>query len=236
MWKNTLLYWMPSKRFARRYKLKKPNRRINFLEAITVMMPEEVANLSLPAPELVSYYRNQQSRTFWICGEIDSGLLEIINNILLINKEDAENCVPVSERVPIKILIFTDGGELDPTFSLIDAIQMSQTPVITVNAGKCMSAGFLLLIAGHERYAYAHSESMYHSGSGGLVGDYEKVRSAMENYERTVTKMQNYTLSRTIIPAEDFEENKANDWYFTPEQMVKYGIVDKVLTSIDEIL
>lgn len=205
------------------------------MEELLVELPAAVENLSLPDPGLVTYYRNLEDRTFWIVGDIDCGLLEIAKNIIMFNQKDAMNGINPEDRLPIKIYLFTDGGEVDPTFSLIDTISMSKTPVITINAGLALSSGLLILVAGHKRYAYSHSDTMYHSGSAGFIGDYEKMKASMENYERTIKKIQEHVLSHTTIPHEEFEKNKANDWYFNSEEMIKYGIVDSIINDFSDI-
>ena len=37
------------------------------------------------------------------------------------------------------------------------------------------------------------------------------------------------------IPHEEFEKNKANDWYFNSEEMIKYGIVDSIINDFSDI-
>ena len=202
------------------------------MEELLVEMPGNLENLALPDPALVTYYRNLEDRTFWISGDIDAGILEIVKNIIMINQRDEHNHVAVEQRTPIKIFLFTDGGEVDSTFSLIDTIAASKTPVITVNAGAAMSCGFLIFVAGHKRYTYKYADAMYHSGSAKMLGDFEKIESSMENYKQTVKRMQDHVLQRTRIPSDEFDRNKMNDWYFSAEEMLKYGIADAIVEDV----
>lgn len=75
---------------------------------LQIHLPPDIENLALPAPELVTYYRNLSNRTIWIDFEIDESCLEIERLILQWNKEDEG--IPVEERKPIKLLIFSPGG------------------------------------------------------------------------------------------------------------------------------
>lgn len=104
---------------------------------VKVALPSPLENLQLPDPALVTYYDNAiNHRCFWIDYDIDETLLELARNIIAINRQD--NGVPVEQRKPIVIWVFSYGGDLDSTFSFLDICALSQTPIITINyAGIC---------------------------------------------------------------------------------------------------
>lgn len=91
----------------------------------------------LPDPELLVYYKNLENRTFWIDYEIEASLLEISKYIIQFNQEDKD--IPIENRKPIKLFIFSYGGDLDVCFNLIDICLASKTPIHTINAGVAMS-------------------------------------------------------------------------------------------------
>ena len=45
-----------------------------------------------------------------------------------------------------------------------------------------------------------------------------------------------FILSRTKIPEDVFNENFENDWYLSAKEAIKYGVADKIITSLDEII
>ena len=191
--------------------------------------------MQLPDPALVNYYRLADKRMFYIDYEIDEKVLEIQKEILQINIAD-KNISP-SDRTPIIIFLDTPGGLLAETMSLAQTIIMSNTPVITVNIGMAYSGGALLLLAGHKRYALKYSKAMIHTGStNGLCGTYEQTEAAQKFYKKQIDKMGEYILERTNIDERTFRKNRAKDWYMTEEEQVQYGIVDKTLESLDEII
>ena len=59
------------------------------MNELQITLPTNLANMNLPEPELVTYYRNLENRTFWIDFEIDISLLEIAKTILYLNKLDS---------------------------------------------------------------------------------------------------------------------------------------------------
>lgn len=207
---------------------------MDLLEAI---IPEESgANMQLADPYLLQTYKLLEERTIWVDTEIDESLLNVTRQIMLWNMEDKD--IKVEDRIPIKICIFSPGGNLAETMHACSVMQMSKTPVWTINMGMAMSGGFLLLIAGHKghRYTLPYARSMAHSGSGGVSGDFQRAKDAMEDYKDQISDMQNFILEHTNILKTQLTKKKDCDWYMGAEDMIKYGAVDKIITDIDEIL
>ena len=48
--------------------------------------------------------------------------------------------------------------------------------------------------------------------------------------------MHDYILEKTSITQKLFNKNKGKDWFISDDEQVKYGIADKIVTSMDEIL
>ena len=206
---------------------------IGIPEQIEVHLPKQVENLQLPDPSLVTFYNNLEERVVWIDYGIDEDILEVSRMILRWNNEDKN--IPIEERQPIKLLLYSYGGDGQACFSLLDIIGLSKTPIYTINMGVSMSAGLLILLAGHKRFCLPHSIALAHSGSGGTQGTYEQTEAQMKDYQRFVKSMRDYILERTNIDAKTLSKNKGKEWYMYVDDQIKYHIVDKVVSDIDEI-
>lgn len=130
----------------------------------------------------------------------------------------------------------TFGGDLYQTWALISTILASKTPITTVNMGVAMSCGFLILLAGHKRYALRHSTAMCHQGSGNNGGTYEQMEESQKNYKKVIDEMRDYIIERTDIDIKLFNKNKSKDWYFSDTEQVSYNIVNKIVEDLDEIM
>lgn len=206
------------------------NEDVQFLD---VVIPKSIANMELPAPELVQFYKDYDNRNIFI-SDIDEDLFATTKLIYDYNASDKGK--PIEERKPITIQIMSYGGDLYQAYALISAILASTTPVITINCGVAMSAGLLILLAGHKRYAMKYSTAMIHSGSGGAQGTYEQMEEQQKNYKKLVDLMRNYIMERTTIDSKLFNKNKTKDWYITDTEQVELGIVSKIVENLDEIL
>ncbi len=199
-----------------------------------LMIPQNLENLQLPSPELLTYYRNLEDRVIWIDYGVDETILEVSKLIMYFNKEDKD--IPAEQRKPIKLLLYSYGGDGQACFSLLDVIALSKTPVYTINMGVAMSAGLLILLAGHKRFCLKNSTALAHSGSGGASGTFEQTEAQMKDYKRFVDTMRNYIIERTNIDAKTLNKYKSKEWYLYSEDQCKFGIVNKMIDDIDEIL
>ena len=204
------------------------------LDNVTIALPGNLENLQLPSPELLTYYRDLEDRVIWIDYDVGEPILEVSKLIMHFNKIDKD--IPIEERKPIKLLVYSYGGDGNACFSLLDIIAISKTPVYTYNMGVAMSAGLLILLAGHKRFCLKNSTALAHSGSGGAQGTYEQTEAQMKDYKRFVDTMRNYIVERTNIDIKTLNKYKSKEWYLYSEDQIKYGIVNKIIDDINEIM
>ena len=165
-----------------------------------------------------------------LVGDIDADLGGAIESFIrFYNKYDEEQEIPVEKRMPIKIYIDSNGGDLCATFTIIDAIRLSKTPVWTIVIGSAYSGGFFISIAGHKRFAYPLATFMYHEGSTGNIADAGKFRNFADFYDRQLEMLKQITLKYTNITEEQYKEHKKDDWWLDAEEAVELGICDEIV-------
>jgi ATP-dependent Clp protease, protease subunit len=168
-----------------------------------------------------------------INGIIDESLIEkAVIQIFLMNGYDKamkdEN--PSYQAEPIIVYINSSGGALDEAFSLVSAIEASDTPVVTVALGKAYSAGFLILLAGHARYAQSRSTLMYHQGSAGIGGEFSKIIEYAEHWRKCQNIVDEYVMKKTKIKKKQLESiyNNRTDSYMSADTAISLGVIDGV--------
>ena len=195
---------------------------------------EDLMDTVLPQPELLEFYRRLREREIvWnelICDE----LIDVPLYIIRWNKEDSG--IPIPERKPIKIFINSDGGDVNVTLFAANIISLSKTPVITIGMGRAYSSGGLLLMAGHQRYIFEATSVLIHDGSTGIIGDTAKVIDNLEFTRKAEGVVREFILKHTSIPESLLESNYRRDWFMFSDDVIKYGIADKIVTDLNEIL
>lgn len=207
-------------------------------ETLGVYLQGPAENLQLPDPALATYYKNFNNRILWLDSNVDETWLEYEKVILLWNKEDMESNIPVEERIPIKLFIYSYGGSLDINYSFIDIIETSTTPIIGINMGQACSAACFIYLACKTRYTFPHSAFLIHQGGvdGGFSGTYEQVVAAIMEYQRQMDVLAKYIMAHTNITQEEMDENFSSDWYLSAEEAVEKGVAHKIITSLEEII
>ena len=189
----------------------------------------------IPTPEEYTYWDSRKKRIFFVDYLIDENydLVELGKIITLMNYDEMN--IPEEQLLPIYIFLQTPGGDAYQSNWFCDILISSRIPIVTVAMGLTFSAGFDILVAGHKRYAFKHSQVMMHAGFVSLQGRQEEVEEAQKNNKIQIAKTKEYILSRTGIDEKLFNKNKNKDWYFSGEDLVKYHIVDKLIDNIGDV-
>lgn len=134
---------------------------------------------------------------------------------------------------PIHLVISTYGGSVDEMFSLYDTIKFLPCPVHTIALGKVMSAGVLLLASGvkGKRMIGKSARIMIHPISGGLFGNVFEALNEVKEHQRLQELMVSALLKETKMTKKQIEKimRAGHDYFLTPEEALKMGIVDKVV-------
>ena len=207
---------------------------MDMLNGVLVGIPESIANMQLPDPNLRDYYRDEQDRIFWLDENVENCAPDLIKMIMRCNKEDKGK--PVEERMPIKIFIDSPGGDVTFMWSIINLIEMSKTPVWTINYCTAYSAAAEILASGHVRYALKGSHVMVHSGNCQYSGQADVVESTKKYFDQVIKRTTDHLLDRTNINSRVFKKKASLDWYMNEEEALENGIVDKIITDLDDIL
>lgn len=201
---------------------------------VLVGIPESTANLQLPDPVLRDHYRDEQDRIFWVDSQIDESLLELVKMIMRCNKEDKDKLV--EERTPIKVFIDSPGGDVIVLWTVIKAIEISKTPVYTINYCTAYSAAGDLLAAGHKRYALPGTTVMIHSGSCMYGGTIEQAESMKKYFDKLGKKVTDYFLKHTNVDSKTFKKKAPSDWYLDEDEALKNGIIDEIIADFDTLI
>ena len=209
-------------------------------ERFTICLPDIIKELNkqfsgiVPDSDDVSRLDLEAQRKIWLDDDIGYNVIEIQRLIMRWNI--ADKGVAPEMRKPIWLYIMSYGGDLDYMWSLIDTIEMSRTPVYTVNVGVAASAASLIFLAGHKRYMLPKSNLIIHEGSAQLAGDAIKVMDQSESYKQQLTQMKDYILERTEIPRNQLMRKRSNDWFVDAKYCLENKACDAIVTTLDEII
>ena len=201
------------------------------MNEIMLGIPEYVANMQLPDPFLRNHYLDEANRIFWLDSNVNEDTLDLVKMIIACNKEDKGK--PVEDRMPIRVMINSGGGDVQIELTIINAIKLSKTPVYTINFCNAMSAAADILTAGHKRYALPGTVVMVHSGGYSVGGTVEQAESRQKYVNALMKKANDEFLARTKVSAKTLKKKGAADWYMDENDALANGVIDEIITDLE---
>ena len=187
--------------------------------------------------ELFTVKNLKQRKLFLNSTVCQENVDDIVANILQYNREDVD--ISIEERKPILLYCCSNGGSVDAGFEVIDAIEMSKTPVYTINLGYQYSMGFLIGIAGHKRFASPNAKFLMHDGSSFVWDSGKKVQDQVEFQRKVDERIKNYVISHSNISKEDYDSKERVEWYMFADEAKELGFTDYIIgvdCDIEEIV
>lgn len=210
---------------------KKPEKNNDIIEEL-FGIDEGYAGMKKTPPFLeYTHWQQLKERILVINNVVEDYLIdEILIPIMDFNRQD-EGIDP-DKRKPIKIYINTDGGNVDIALAIVSAIQASKTPVHTYVLGKAYSAGSIILIAGHKRFAFEYSNILIHEGSLGVRDSASKTEDFLKYSKKQNEKIKELIVGRTKIPEKVYNKKLREEWYFFGSEGKELGVIDEIVTEL----
>jgi ATP-dependent Clp protease protease subunit len=155
---------------------------------------------------------------------------DTIANLIVAQLLHLESADPEKD---ISIYINSPGGSIHAGMAIYDTMQFIKPQVQTICCGIAMSMGSLLLTAGApgKRMALPNSRILIHQPSAGFEGQSSDIEIHMNEILKTRAKIDELYAHHTGRTIEQVHEDMERDRFFTAEQAVEYGLIDRVLTS-----
>ena len=176
------------------------------------------------------YQRLLKERIIWLGGEVrDENANAICAQLLLLAAEDPDR--------DIYLYINSPGGSVTAGMAIYDTMQYIKPDVVTVGMGLAASMGQFLLTAGApgKRYITPHTRILLHQPLGGAGGSATEIRINADLILGMKKELAAITASRTGKTVEQVEADGDRDHWFTAQEALEYGFVDRVIDTPQEI-
>ncbi|OFN97739.1 ATP-dependent Clp protease proteolytic subunit (plasmid) [Staphylococcus capitis subsp. urealyticus] len=170
-----------------------------------------------------------ETRTVIISGEINDEVARDVANKLLL--------LEATSNDPINLFISTQGGHVDSGFYIRDMINFIKPKVNIIGSGWVVSAGIFIYLSGDKerRYSLPNTRFMMHQPSGGAQGQSTEIEITAKEIVRTRRRINEVIAQETGQDLEKVEEDTNRDYWLSVEEALDYGIVNKIISSRDEI-
>jgi ATP-dependent Clp protease, protease subunit len=140
-------------------------------------------------------------------------------------------------RTDISLCINSPGGVVTAGMAIFDTMQMIPNDVSTLAMGFAASMGQFLLTVGAKgkRCALPNARIMMHQPSAGVGGSTADIAIQAENHEFMKRAIERITAQHTGQSEETVSRDGDRDRWFSAEQAKEYGMIDRVVESLDDV-
>ena len=172
------------------------------------------------------YSRLLKERIIFLTGPIDDNIASLICAQLLFLESE-------NPKKEISFYINSPGGIVWSGLAIYDTMQYISPEIMTICIGQAASAGSLLLTAGSKdmRFSLPNSRIMVHQPSGGYQGQVTDIEIHTNEIKKTKERLNQIYSQHTGKKAEEIEKIMERDKYFSPDEAIKFGLIDKIVES-----
>jgi ATP-dependent Clp protease protease subunit len=174
------------------------------------------------------YSRLLNDRVVFLGGEVD----EETANLIVAQLVHLESDDPDKD---IHLYINSPGGSVYAGLAIYDTMQFIRPDVQTICYGVAMSMGSLLLAGGApgKRLSLPNSRILIHQPSGGYQGQTSDIEIHAREVLALRARVDAIYAKHTTQSVERVHADMERDRYFTAEEAVAYGLVDRVIERRD---
>ena len=172
------------------------------------------------------YSRLLKERVIFLVGPVNDATANlVVAQMLFLESENPDK--------DIYFYINSPGGSVSAGLAIYDTMQFIKPDVSTLCIGQAASMGAFLLTAGAKgkRYCLPNSRVMIHQPLGGFQGQASDIEIHAKEILYLKARLNNMLAKHTGQSIEVIDRDTDRDNFMSAEDSVKYGLVDKVLTS-----
>ena len=172
------------------------------------------------------YSRLLKERIIFLTGPIDDNLASLVCAQLLFLESE-------NPKKEISFYINSPGGIVWSGLAVYDTMQYISSKIMTICIGQAASAGSLLLAAGEKdmRFSLPNSRIMIHQPSGGYQGQVTDLEIQTNEIIKTKKRLNQIYAKHTGKNIKEVELIMERDKYFSPEEAIKFGLIDKIVKN-----
>ena len=140
----------------------------------------------------------------------------------------------VDPQADISLYINSPGGSVYDGMAIYDTMNFIKPDVATYGIGLQASMGAFLLSSGakSKRFCLPHAKVMIHQPSSGTHGKVTDMEIDMKETLEVKEMLANIMAKNTGQKLAKVKSDMERDYWMTPDEAVKYGLIDKVLTKL----
>lgn len=176
------------------------------------------------------FSRLLKERIIFLTGEVNDDVASLVCAQLLFL--EAEN-----PKKDIYMYINSPGGVVTSGLAMYDTMRYISCDVSTICIGQACSMGSFLLAGGTKgkRFALPNSRIMIHQPSGGAQGKASDIEIQAKEILYLRKKLNQIYADNTGQPLDVIEKAMDRDNFMSPEEALKFGLIDEIVANREGI-
>ena len=172
------------------------------------------------------YSRMLRERVVFLGSPIDDEVANlVVAQLLHLEAEDPDK--------DVQLYVNSPGGSAYAGLAIYDTMRFIKPDVATTVCGIAMSMGSLLLAGGTKgkRAALPNARVLIHQPHGGFQGQSTDIEIHAREALALRRRMEEIYADHTAKPIDEISDALERDRFFTAQEAVGYGLVDRILTE-----
>lgn len=170
-----------------------------------------------------------ETRTIIICGEITMPLAHVVT-------AQALALAAVSDD-DITVIVHSPGGHVESADTIYDILTFIRPRVRMLGTGWVASAGAHIFLAAEksDRYCLPNTRFLLHQPAGTAGGRATDLEIEAQEILKMRARLSRIIAEKTGQPLKRVERDTERNFWMSAEEALEYGLVSKIIRSIDEL-
>ena len=154
---------------------------------------------------------------------------KVQSQLIVLQQED--------DKALITVYINSPGGSADSGFAIFDALRFFKPPIRTIVTGLCASAAVMIQLSAPRelRFSLPNSRFLLHQPSTMVMGSASDIQITAEEIVKLRERYNQIVSEETGKSVKQVTSDSDRDFWLSPEDARKYGLVSKVITSYADL-
>jgi ATP-dependent Clp protease protease subunit len=200
------------------------------MEVYDQLVPMVIEQTSRGERSFDIYSRLLKERIIFVVGPVNDAMATlVVAQLLFLESENPDK--------DISMYINSPGGVVTAGLSIYDTMMYIRPKIATLCIGQAASMGSLLLTGGEAgmRYATPNARVMIHQPSGGFQGQASDIEIHAKEILSLRQRLNQIYVRHTGQKLSVIEKAMERDKFMAPDEAVKFGLIDEVIESREEL-
>lgn len=138
---------------------------------------------------------------------------------------------------PINLMISSPGGHVESGDMIHDVIRFIRPKVNAIGSGWVASAGALIFVAvpKERRFCLPKTRFLLHEPRGGVGGQASDIEIQATEIRKMRERFYDIFSEATGQPVDKLQKDMDRDFWLTTDEAIDYGLLGKVITSVNDL-